>query len=683
MAGKHTKGRWLRGPHLRDSVILRLIGLLTGVALLNAAGPREPSGLDRAMMLWLPVLVDALAVCLLVRLVADLAPGRRRLAWWLALVAVGFDVLSTVLWALPGSPHQVMKEPVAYLLAIAFYPVAAVAGVLFFLDLGGSFRRWTTWIDMVTLVLGIGILLWYFYLDPLLQRVSHATAGQLMFITYVAGIWVVTVIAALVAMTISDWRTQISRAILVTAAIIGFIGHMGWIVAFLQEQFEPRAWYGIVGSVIPYCLLGMSIHFERKYGDRVSQGKPQAETSLSFLPSLIALIVIALLLDEAANLNGTSSALLIMVVVTGIFLAGMQYRGLRFEFAGLKNALTAHNLEIGLSELVRRSADLITLIGPDRRLSYASPAASEVVGRSADALRLQPASGLLGNENAARVDRLLEDIFERRIAQGEFETSFVDPQGLTHAVRVAGSGRLDDPDIAGVVLTLHEITDEQRLEREVLDCASRERSRLSSDVHDGVGQELTGIALLLRSLDLEVERSRGLLARSLGQIEEHVVGAIRLTQRLESGLAALPASNGTLEGMLEHLAAEAKGRFGFGIEFQPASLCCELSVAEAEHLYRIAQESINNAARHSGCRNAGIRIERSAEGVAMAIEDDGCGFESANVESGGLGMRMMGYRAKILGAHLQVESIPGHGTRVIVRLPCTRGPVSGEAGGVI
>lgn len=672
MARELAAGRWLRVPLPPDSSILRLIWLLTGISVLHAPGRWEPPGLETAMTSWLPVLVDALAVCLLAGLAADLAPGRRRLAWRLVLVAVGFDFVSTVLWAIPGDPHQILKHPVAFLLALSFYPVAAVAGVLFFLDLGGSFRRWTTWIDIVTLVLGVGVLLWYFYLDPLLQSTGHAGPGQLMFIAYVAGIWLVTVIAALVAMTISDWRVQVSRAILVIAAIIGFIGHMGWIAALQREQFQPRAWYGIVGSVIPYCLLGISIHFERMHGDRVSRGGLQAETSLSFLPSLLALIIIALLLDEAADLKGASSAVLGILMVSGIALAGMQHRVHRFEFAGLQRALTVHNLEIGLSELVRRSSDLITLVGTDRRLAYASPAAAEVVGRSAEALRRQPARELLGHENAARMDRMLDAIFERCIEQQEFETSFVDPQGLTHAVRVVGSGRLDNPDIAGVVLTLHEITDEQRLEREVLDCSSRERSRLSSDVHDGVGQELTGIALLLKSLDLEVERSRGSLARSLDQIEQHVCGAIRLTRRLESGLAALPASHGTLEGMLEHLAAEARGRFGFGIGFQPAALCCELGVAEAEHLYRIAQESINNAARHSGCRSAWIRIERSADGVAMTIDDDGCGFECASADSGGLGMRMMRYRAQILGAHLQVESVRGRGTRIAVILPCSR-----------
>lgn len=383
MARALAAGRWLRVPLLNDSTIPRLIGLLTGVSLIHASGLRGTPGLDRAMTLWLPVLVGALAMCQLAGLVAELAPWRRRLAWRLVLIAVGFDLVSTVLWALPGSPHHVLKDPVAYLLAMSFYPVAAVAGVLFFLDLGGSFRRWTTWIDLVTLILGIGVLLWYFYLDPLKVRTDHDHPGQSMFIVYVTGIWLVTVFAALVAMTISDWRIQISRAILVVAAVIGFIGHMGWIVALQRGQFEPRIWYGVVGSVIPYGLLGISIHFERKYGDRVSQGKPQAETSLSFLPSMIALIVIALLLDEAANLKGTTSALLVMIIASGITLAGVQHRVLRLEFSGLKKALTAHNLEVGLSELVRRSSDLIALIGPDRRLAYASPAAGEVVGRSA------------------------------------------------------------------------------------------------------------------------------------------------------------------------------------------------------------------------------------------------------------------------------------------------------------
>jgi len=668
-----------------ESGVFLLIWLLAGGSFLHALRPWKASWYDNAWTLWVPVLIGSLVLVMLVGLISGIAPGRRRLAWQLILVGAGLDLMSSVLWNVMGVAHQAMADPVTDLLDLTVYPIAAGAGVLFFLDHGGSFRRWTAWLDLVSLGLGIGVLLWSFVLDPGQHPTGAGGVGRSMLVAHVTGIWLVMVVVAMLAMTISGWRDQFPRVTLIAGALTGFLGNMVRIAAPRYEQFGHSAWNGMVDTVIPSCLLGLAVHFEHRHGDPVNQGRPRAETSLSFLSPLLVLIVIALLFDDAGNLKGTNSMVLIVVITAGIILAGMQHRDLRFEFVGLKKALSMHHVEIGLSELVRRSTDLIMLVRPDRRLAYASPAAFDILGQSPDSLRLTPAAALLGPGNESRMTHLLDDILDRHLERVEFGTTFVDPQGLPHVVRAVASSQMDNPAIAGVVLTLHETTEEQRLEREVLDCASRERSRLSSDVHDGVGQELTGIALLLRSLDLDAERARGSLVRSLDQIEEHVNGAIRLTQRLEFGLAALPAGHGTLESMLGHLTAEARGRFGFGIGFQPAPLSCELSVAEAEHLYRIAQEAINNAARHSGCRNAWIRIERPADGITLTIEDDGCGIGNAraDADADGLGMRMMRYRARILGSQLQVESVPGHGTRIIVNLPCARPLPDSESGGSI
>jgi len=642
--------------------------LLAGVASLYALWLRGPPWLDAAVTSWLPVLINALTLYLLLGLLAALQPGRRRRAWQLVAVGTGFDLLASVVWIGLSGTRYALPAPFADVLALLYYPVAAAAGVLFFLDVGGSFRRWTTWLDILTLALGIGVTLWLFFLGPRLPQTGAAGVERSVLIAYALGSCLVMVIVSLLAMSIANWREQCSLAWLIVSATIGFVGVMGWIGSPQRGQFELGSWYSLVGSVIPYCLLGQAVQVERRGNRSAARPVPHPGPWLNSLPALMVLIAIALQFAELANLQSIGGELLIACIVAGAVLVGLRQRDLRFEFEGLQKALARQDVEIGLSELVRRSADLITLVDTGRRLVYVSPAAPEVVGRPAAALRLTPAAALLGRANEPRLHRLLDEVMVRHLPSAEIETSFVDPRGEARAVRVVGSYQLDNPAIDGIVLTLHDITQEQRLEREVLDCASRERARLSSDVHDGVGQELTGIALLLKSLHPQVEYAHGSLARSLQQIERHVQETIRLTQRLEAGLAPVPPGRGTLENVLEHLAAEAGARFGFAVGFQPAPLRADVSTAEAEHLYRIAQESINNAARHSGCRCALIRLECSAGHVVLTVEDDGCGVRRENTGSEGLGMRMMAYRARILGATLHIEPATGGGTRVSVIL---------------
>ncbi len=185
--------------------------------------------------------------------------------------------------------------------------------------------------------------------------------------------------------------------------------------------------------------------------------------------------------------------------------------------------------------------------------------------------------------------------------------------------------------------------------------------------------------MLLKSLDVQERGGRAALLDSLRQIEDHVDDSLRLTQDLASGLSPAPAGDGSLVPMLEALALRAGERFGFPVECRLQPPPSTLQAAAIEHLYRIAQESLNNAARHSGCRRASLELRREAGHLHLLIADDGCGIGGAHGGEG-LGLRMMAHRARALGGALTLHRSPGGGTHVHLMVP-EPGVEDGAGGG--
>lgn len=221
---------------------------------------------------------------------------------------------------------------------------------------------------------------------------------------------------------------------------------------------------------------------------------------------------------------------------------------------------------------------------------------------------------------------------------------------------------------------INDVTERKRLEREILEIADREQQRIGSDLHDGLGQELTGIALLLRGIAAQLDKAGQPLERDVEEVIGLVNGAIETTRSLARGLSPISAEGGGLVVALKALTARCRERYGIPVEFHDAAGAASERLDEdaATHLYRIAQEALTNVARHGIAASAAIRLGRlpGGKGLQLVIEDDGCGFEPHPLRaSEGLGLKIMRYRAQLLGGDLAVESSPGSGTRVCCELP--------------
>ena len=214
-----------------------------------------------------------------------------------------------------------------------------------------------------------------------------------------------------------------------------------------------------------------------------------------------------------------------------------------------------------------------------------------------------------------------------------------------------------------------EMAERQRLEREMLDVGERERRRIGRDLHDSLGQLLTGTALAgqvlherlaARELDEAVDASR-----VVGLVEE----AIELTRSLSRGLDPVEMAGGGLDEGLRELAMTTSAHPNVRCEYYCPCAIAIRDQAAAGHLYRISQEAISNAIRHGRASHIALRLEPVGEGLRLVVDDDGSGLPPPGRRGPGMGLRIMAHRAAMMNGTLEVRARAGGGSTVVCELP--------------
>lgn len=219
-----------------------------------------------------------------------------------------------------------------------------------------------------------------------------------------------------------------------------------------------------------------------------------------------------------------------------------------------------------------------------------------------------------------------------------------------------------------VVYVVQDVTERRALERELLEIANREQRRIGSDLHDGLGQELTGVALMLSGLASRVKRGVQPTAQEVDELVALVSGAIESTRSLARGLSPVELERGGLAYALRSLAMRGRDLYGLDVKFRSRVWSkLTLDAAATTHLYRIAQEALTNAARHAQAREVTIQLNVRGRRVALTVSDDGRGLPTEG-GGGGMGLRIMRYRARMMGGELLLEANVPSGTRVTCRV---------------
>jgi PAS domain S-box-containing protein len=254
----------------------------------------------------------------------------------------------------------------------------------------------------------------------------------------------------------------------------------------------------------------------------------------------------------------------------------------------------------------------------------------------------------------------------------DFTVSLTNAHGVERWLRVvARSVRSGSGSGAHRVLGVAEdITERKRLERALREATHREHQRLGQEIHDGLGQELTGLAYLASSLASEAARSGSPLADDLTKLAEVTRHSIETCRNVARGVSPLTETRGSLVRSLRQIAgiAAAGGHasVNFGaIENAPLTLPSE----SRDHLHRITQEAVNNALKHSDADNIGVTIRIDSTLVRIEVVDNGRGLRPTGAAQIGLGIDGMRQRAATIGARLRVETRPSGGAAVVCECP--------------
>lgn len=213
-----------------------------------------------------------------------------------------------------------------------------------------------------------------------------------------------------------------------------------------------------------------------------------------------------------------------------------------------------------------------------------------------------------------------------------------------------------------------DITERNRLETAVLEISGREQRRIGQDLHDGLGQLLTGIAFMSKVQEEGLAEKGAAEVATATKIVHLVNEAIHKARELSRGLMPMLADPKGLMSSLDQMAREVEEVFGITCRFCSDGKVLIHDATVASHLYHIAQEAVSNAVKHGKAPQIDIYLRaRRVSGVLMVV-DTGSGIAPGGREHGGMGLNIMQHRARMIGGTLVISS-NGQGTIVTCDFP--------------
>jgi PAS domain S-box-containing protein len=257
-----------------------------------------------------------------------------------------------------------------------------------------------------------------------------------------------------------------------------------------------------------------------------------------------------------------------------------------------------------------------------------------------------------------------------------FETRHLTKDGRTIEVEV-WTRSIDFGGQAAELVFALDVTERRAFGQALIEAIAGEQRRIGQEIHDGLGQELTGLALSARALANRAERERDAIAVDLDHLAALATSCIQDSRRIVQGLSPLTDADSNLDAALNAL-AERSSLSGTAVHFrsrQESPLGFELKVRN--HLYRIAQEAVQNALKHSRASTIEIELWTRPDRVRLSILDNGQGVPTDGALGTGIGMRTMRFRASAIGGKLLMSQRDGGGNSVVCEVAqTTRLPLS-------
>ena len=257
------------------------------------------------------------------------------------------------------------------------------------------------------------------------------------------------------------------------------------------------------------------------------------------------------------------------------------------------------------------------------------------------------------------------------IAEGSdlnIDVSLWSTDGVQRWLRVVARGVRTGPgaEVDRVLGVAEDITEQKRLEWAVGEATYREQQRLGKEIHDGLSQELMGVALLARGLAASARKGHQPSADELDRLSLLASQTISTCHGIAQGLSPLSEAHGGLVQALHDMVDRQHDSNGPAVRFvaiEDAPI--RLQWPSTDHVFRIAQEGLTNALKHAGAQSINVTLDVQPDTVRLEISDDGVGLSPHAAESAGLGLKIMRYRAAMIDAHLSIGPGENGGTLLV------------------
>jgi len=224
-------------------------------------------------------------------------------------------------------------------------------------------------------------------------------------------------------------------------------------------------------------------------------------------------------------------------------------------------------------------------------------------------------------------------------------------------------------DLKAANLKLENVIEERkRLESELLEIAENERRRIGFDLHDDLGQKLTGMALMMKGLERKLANEGNPCVAEAHRIHALTEEIIHHTHNLARQFSSLDVKGDDLSTLLKGLAANVKRLFEVTCNLSIKGVTSEPAQHTTLQLYKIAQEAVSNAIKHGKATQVSIGLVDQAGHLVMTVKNDGLPFSEPSGKSTRMGLRIMHYRANTIGAVLEVKALGKNGTIVTCTL---------------
>ncbi len=215
----------------------------------------------------------------------------------------------------------------------------------------------------------------------------------------------------------------------------------------------------------------------------------------------------------------------------------------------------------------------------------------------------------------------------------------------------------------------YDITNQRRLEREILNITQRERYKIGQALHDDLGQHLVGVEGLCLMLKKRLLAKNCSEAEIAGEIKTLIREATEKSRSIARGLCPVRLQRNGLSSAITDYVSDLTKRSDVNFTFEKKTGVIIYNSHVAINMFYILREAINNSVTNGNAQDVEITYESDENSIYLKIKDNGCGFDIRKIHNKGMGLNLMYYRANAIGAHIRIESALGKGTNVILILP--------------